>query len=939
MPEPHVMTSASDAEAPRILPPLAQVGRSLSAALDTDEVMQRVAEGALRLACAQGAYVERVVSPDGTVEVVAVAGDGGPAVGTRVPYPGSLTEEIIEGGIPRALGQVAEIGGSIAPYLSQSCEGCAVLVVPIISTGEVMGTLVVLRAPHDRPFGSGDAAEARLLADLASVSLRRVRLLEETDRERRSVRALLESTGEGIYGIDTGGCCTFVNPAAARMLGWDGDELLGRNMHRAIHHTRPDGTPYPESECPIEQAFRERRSVVLDSEVLWRRDGTSFPAEYRAHPLLEGQELRGAVVTFVDVTERVRAERERDEVLRRERAAREAAEAAARRMRALQSVTEAALSRLSLDDLLRGVLARVRAALEVDTAAVLLLTRDGRTVCIRAAEGFQDGIEEMRMSVGEGIAGRIVAERRARVVDDVRTAGAMSTLLESGVRSLMGVPLLVDGARATGVLHVGTFAPRHFGADELQLLTLMAERVASAVERARLDEEAEDARAEAEAANRTKSEFLANMSHELRTPINAILGYTELLEMGIAGAVNEAQRGQLARVRTSGQHLLRLINEILDIAKIESGRMSVEHRRANAGEAVLEAVALVEPQAAERGLTVENHCRRADDVGYTGDPDRVRQILVNVLSNAVKFSDPGSTVSVECGTTPTPHAEAELAGEGPWACIRVDDRGIGIAPEDVEAVFQPFVQAEAGYTRTKSGTGLGLTISRRLARLMGGDLTVRSKLHEGSCFTLWLPTEAPAAEAQEDDEHADEGTSRRGFSRVGQALHDRIQEVAEGYVEGMRRDPQVPRAGGLTPLELADHCTSFIADVAQALIILEGSGGRPELMRDGSEIQRLIAERHGQQRARFGWSEEALHREFRILDEVVERTMREAAADDPHVDLDAALAVLARLIRQAEQVSLRGLRLALEAQSPAESASAAERSAGPEPPPDGGPGS
>ncbi|HET6763983.1 MAG TPA: hypothetical protein VFH27_09925, partial [Longimicrobiaceae bacterium] len=168
----------------------------------------------------------------------------------------------------------------------------------------------------------------------------------------------------------------------------------------------------------------------------------------------------------------------------------------------------------------------------------------------------------------------------------------------------------------------------------------------------------------------------------------------------------------------------------------------------------------------------------------------------------------------------------------------------------------------------------------------------------------------------------DEGTSRRGFARVGQVLQDRRQQVLDAYVQGMRADSGVPRAAALTDLELEDHGSAFIVDVAQSLTILE-EGRRPDLMRDGSDIQRLIAERHGQQRARYGWAEEALHREFRILDQAVDRTLRAELAGDPGVDLDAALTVLARLIRQGEQVSLRGLRLAHEASPPPDPASAA----------------
>jgi len=147
-------------------------------------------------------------------------------------------------------------------------------------------------------------------------------------------------------------------------------------------------------------------------------------------------------------------------------------------------------------------------------------------------------------------------------------------------------------------------------------------------------------------------------------------------------------------------------------------------------------------QAAAGGLTIENECREATSA-YVGDRDRVRQIIVNLLSNAVKFTAPGGRISVRCGTTGRPEPSAQVVGEGPWASIAVEDTGIGIAPDQLPRMFQPFVQAEDGHTRTRGGTGLGLTISRQLARLMGGDLTVTSHEGKGSCFVLWLPAVTP----------------------------------------------------------------------------------------------------------------------------------------------------------------------------------------------------
>ncbi|HEX9937031.1 MAG TPA: PAS domain-containing protein, partial [Longimicrobium sp.] len=238
--------------------------------------------------------------------------------------------------------------------------------------------------------------------------------------------------------------------------------------------------------------------------------------------------------------------------------------------------------------------------------------------------------------------------------------------------------------------------------------------------------EIEGARAEAEAANRAKSEFLAVMSHELRTPLNAIGGYAELMEMGIRGPVTEEQRGDLHRIQQSQRHLLGLINEVLNYAKLESGAVHFDVEDIRVRDALAAAAALVAPQAGTRGLVLDVGPCPAE-LGVSADPDKLRQILLNLLSNAVKFTDRGGCVEMTC------------AAAGAQVQVLVRDTGIGIPADQLERIFEPFVQVRADLTRTAEGTGLGLAISRDLARGMGGDLTAESTVGAGSTFTLTLP--------------------------------------------------------------------------------------------------------------------------------------------------------------------------------------------------------
>ena len=249
--------------------------------------------------------------------------------------------------------------------------------------------------------------------------------------------------------------------------------------------------------------------------------------------------------------------------------------------------------------------------------------------------------------------------------------------------------------------------------------------------------------------NRAKGAFLATMSHELRTPLQAIIAYADLLDMEIAGPLNEVQRSQLGRIRVSSKHLLGLATEVLDLSRLEIGQLPVRPGACGLRGPTDEALLLVEPQAKAKGLTLRNAISgSAGDLCYWGDEARVRQIVVNLLANAVKFTPSGGRITVSAGSTMQAPPDSTLGGPGPWVYIRVEDNGMGIPADQLSAIFEPYEQIKGA--ATDEGAGLGLAISQRLARLMGGDLTATSVPGIGSSFFLWLentstrPTIPPA---------------------------------------------------------------------------------------------------------------------------------------------------------------------------------------------------
>jgi signal transduction histidine kinase len=341
---------------------------------------------------------------------------------------------------------------------------------------------------------------------------------------------------------------------------------------------------------------------------------------------------------------------------------------------------------------------------------------------------FNEFLQSNPTSPGRGtVAGRTVVEGRTIHIPDV-LADPEYDYIEGqkvgGYRALLGVPLMREGT-AIGVLNIGRSAPRPFTAQQIELAETFADQAVIAIENVRLFDEIQDKSRQLEEASQHKSQFLANMSHELRTPLNAILGYTELMADGAYGEPSEKMLGILKRLEANGKHLLGLINDVLDLSKIEAGQLVLELSDYCVQDIAQTVRSTLEPLAADKKLAFKLELAPELPPGH-GDGRRLTQVLINLVGNAIKFTDAGEVA-----------IKAE-ANDGSFH-VSVCDTGPGISAADQAKLFQEFQQADNAITRKKGGTGLGLAISKRIIEMHGGKIWVQSQPGQGSTFTFTLP--------------------------------------------------------------------------------------------------------------------------------------------------------------------------------------------------------
>jgi len=404
-------------------------------------------------------------------------------------------------------------------------------------------------------------------------------------------------------------------------------------------------------------------------------------------------------------------------------------------LKALGEVGQAVSSTLDLQTVLSTIVGRAVQLSGTDCGIIYEYDEPTQEFHLRASYQMEEDLVKAYQStplrLGQGATGRAAETRLPYQIADLReehelpTRGMRPLLFRLGYQSLLAVPLLLE-QKIMGTLTIyrrqtGSFAP-----EVVNLLQTFATQSALAIQNARLFREIEEKSREIEAANRHKSEFLANMSHELRTPLNAIIGFSEVLGERLFGELNEKQAEYTDDILTSGRHLLSLINEILDLSKVEAGRMELEMAAFDLPLAIDNARTFVRERATKHGITLDVSVdERLGD--FVGDERKIKQILLNLLSNAVKFTPEGGRIGINA-------RQVDSAVE-----ISVSDTGVGIAPEDQPKIFEEFRQVGSDYTHKVEGTGLGLTLAKKFVELHGGKIWVESEVGKGSKFTFTLP--------------------------------------------------------------------------------------------------------------------------------------------------------------------------------------------------------
>ena len=543
--------------------------------------------------------------------------------------------------------------------------------------------------------------------------------LSQTADDSR-LRALLERAYEMVGIVDRAGRIIYQSPSTARVLGYDAGSMVG---HAAAEYVHPDDAN--DVTALFERVGRRAGSSVLATARVRHADDTWRTCVLTVTNLLHDTAVHGFVLNVQDVSQLQAA-------LEQAEAARVRAEVAAERMTRLQRVTAALSSAGPHDDVLDVVIEQAVEAMGAFAGAVLELSEDGGSFQLRRHIGLSTAVIEAyaRYSTRDLPVGEVCRTREPVFLSSPREwhsrFGCAATMEGAPAKdgAWASLPLVVRG-NLVGVLTLSFRTSRPFDADDREFIHALANQCAQALERAKLFDAERTARRDAEASSAAKSQFLAVISHELRTPLTGIIGYADLLTNGIMGALSEAQRTQLERIQAGAWHLVGIIDEILTFARLEAGREQVFAQAVELRALARQAIDMVEPVARQKGVTIALSSDAAA-VDIRSDGGKITQVLLNLVGNAVKFTD--------CG-----RVDVNVTVDDAHAMVSVRDTGPGITSERLHHIFEPFTQGDSSTTRAKGGTGLGLSVSRRLANLLGGHLAVESQVGVGSTFTLVLP--------------------------------------------------------------------------------------------------------------------------------------------------------------------------------------------------------
>jgi signal transduction histidine kinase len=650
-----------------------------------------------------------------------------------------------------------------------------ILATPLLREGEPIGGIVIRRT-EVRPFSSGQVALLATFAAQAVIAIENVRLFKELEARNHDLTEALEqqtATSEILKVISSSP--TDVEPVFQTILSstnrlceasfsvlwlWDGEALipaahanvspkLAEHLRTSRAHPRRGGSPV--ALTALEQMVIHVPDV-LDDPRFSPADVPSYQFEgarsILSVPMLRKGSLVGVINTwrrepraFTDTqvellktfADQAVIAIENVRLFRELQARTGELTQSVEKLTALGEVSRAVSSTLDVETVLDTIVSR--ASQLAGAAGCSIFEYDAATERfeLRATHNddtaFVEALRTVPLAKGEGLMGRAAEMREPMQIPDITQPGAYQssvrdTLIRFGYHALLSVPLLRED-QIIGSLSFNRKAPGEFPPEVIDVLKTFATQSGLAIQNARLFREIADKSAQLEVASQHKSEFLANMSHELRTPLNAIIGFSEVLAQGMFGEINEKQTEYLQDILESGRHLLSLINDILDLSKIEAGRMELELADFDLPSAIENALILVRERASRRGITLGSTIdERLGTI--CGDERKVKQVLLNLLSNALKFTPEGGRIDVGAGL----HDEV--------AEVSVADTGIGIAPTDQDAVFEEFRQVGSA-DRKAEGTGLGLALSRKFIELHGGKIWVQSQLGAGSTFTFTLP--------------------------------------------------------------------------------------------------------------------------------------------------------------------------------------------------------